>query len=96
MRFEWDADKAAANLDKHGSSFEEASELLRGDDDWLEVFDDSGHEDDRFIAIGLIARGVVVVVYTEQIEDVIRIISARMATPREIELFREREDRGHG
>lgn len=94
--FDWDPEKAAANREKHGVSFEEASELLRGEADHLEIFDDAGHDEDRFIAIGPIRRGVIVVVYAERVEDELRIISARMATPREADLFRDYRDSGHG
>lgn len=50
----------------------------------LERFDES-HADaeTRSIAIGEIARGVIMVVYTERDGDVVRIISARWATPAE-------------
>jgi uncharacterized DUF497 family protein len=46
---------------------------------------DNAHSDeaDRFVAIGPIARGVIVVVFTERDEETIRIISARAATGRE-------------
>jgi uncharacterized DUF497 family protein len=44
--------------------------------------------EDRFIAIGPIDRGIVVVVYTEREEEVIRIIGARLATKREQALYR--------
>ena len=43
--------------------------------------------EERFIAIGPIRRGIVLVVWTEPGDDVIRIISARLATPHERELF---------
>jgi hypothetical protein len=49
-----------------------------------EIFDEAHSEkDDRFIAIGPLKRGVILVVWTERDESVIRIISARLATPRE-------------
>ena len=52
--------------------------------DYLEIFDEAHSEDeDRFIAIGPIRRGLVLVVWTERDETVVRIISARWATPRE-------------
>lgn len=61
-------------------SFEEAGELFTSGHDYLEVFDAAhSDEEDRFIAIGPIARGLVLVVWTERDEDVIRIISARWA-----------------
>ena len=46
-------------------------------------------DEDRFIAIGPIQAGVIVVVFTKRSDDVIRIISARRAPAREVELFRE-------
>ena len=88
MRFEWDAAKNAANLEKHGVSFEEASKLFSSGRDYLEIFDAAHSEDEeRFIAIGPIARGLVLVVSTEREHDVIRIISARWASRREQQLY---------
>lgn len=85
----WDRMKNDANVRKHGVSFEEASTLFTLDGDYLELFDDMhSDEEDRFLAIGPIAQGVVVVAYTESEEDVIRIISARRASRREVELYR--------
>jgi uncharacterized DUF497 family protein len=55
----------------------------------LEIFDDAHSSDeDRFIAIGPISRGLVLVVYAEQEDDLIRIISARFATTRETAMYR--------
>lgn len=90
MRFEWDPAKNARNVRKHGISFEEASTLFTAKSGWLDL-DDEAHSDDelRYRAIGPIARGVVVVVYVERDEDVIRIISARAATPRERRLYED-------
>jgi hypothetical protein len=52
--------------------------------DYLEIFDEEHSEfEDRFIAIGPIDRGLVVVVYKEREEKVIRIIGACLATKRE-------------
>jgi len=52
------------------------------------IYDEERSDDeDRFLAIGPIRRGVVVVVHTEPGDDVIRIISARMATRAEEQLF---------
>ena len=55
--------------------------LLTSGEDYLELFD-AAHsvEEDRFIAIGPIRRGLVLLVWTERDEDVVRIISARWAT----------------
>jgi uncharacterized DUF497 family protein len=84
MRLEWDSRKDRINRRKHGISFEEAAELLRGGEDFLEIYDEEhSAEEDRFIAVGRIRRGVVVVVYVERAEDLVRILSARMATKKE-------------
>ena len=88
MRFEWDPKKNDSNSKKHGISFEEAKGLFAPGVEYLVLFDQEHSEaEERFISIGPISLGVVVVVWSEQIEDVIRIISARRATPREEQLF---------
>ena len=94
MPFEWDAAKDRSNQRKHGLSFAEAKLLFESDGDYLEIFDVEHSElEDRFIAIGPIARGLVVVVYTEREEGLIRIIGARWATEREHALYRSHMDR---
>jgi uncharacterized DUF497 family protein len=83
VEFEWDADKAASNLSKHGVSFGEAMTVLG---DALEVMiPDPAHADAelRFVSIGLSEAGrLLVVAYTER-DQRIRIISAREAAPKE-------------
>ena len=88
VRFEWDPNKDEANRRKHGLSFDEATDLFSGENDFLEIYDDKhSGEEDRFIAIGPVRAGIVVVVYTERQDDVIRIVSARKATAKEIRLL---------
>ena len=48
--------------------------------------------EDRFIAIGPIEKGLVVIVHTEREEDIIRIIGARWANTREQSLYRSYMD----
>jgi uncharacterized protein len=75
LEFEWDPRKAAANLAKHGVSFEEAAT----------VFGDPRHssEEGRFVLLGLSQdQRLLAVLYVERGET-IRIISARRATRRE-------------
>jgi len=87
--FEWDDAKELTNRQKHGLSFAEAKELFESGADYLEIFDaDHSEDEDRFIAVGPIERGIVVVVYTEPGEDLIRIIGARPASRREQDLYR--------
>lgn len=89
MDFEWDEEKSRTNEAKHGVTFDEAATLFTSGVDYLEVYDTEHSEaEDRFIAIGPITRGVVLVVWTERVEDVIRIISARWATKGEVALYR--------
>ena len=96
MRVEWDPTKDLANQHKHDVSFGEAAELLNSGRDYLEIFDAPHSElEDRFIAIGVVPRGVVLVVWTERDEDVIRIISARWATGREQQMYREYLEQRH-
>ena len=93
MKFEWDDAKDRSNKKKHGVSFTEARQLFESGEDFLEIFDAEHSEaEDRFFAIGPIDRGIVVVVYTEREENVIRITGARFANKREQELFRSHMD----
>ena len=88
MEFEWDAAKERTNSQMHGVSFGEAKELLVCGVDYLEIFDvEHSQDEDRFIAIGPLRRGLIMVVFTERLEGAIRIISARQATTSESRLF---------
>jgi uncharacterized DUF497 family protein len=90
VRFEWDRKKEQINVAKHGVSFREAKELFTSKGDFLELYDGEHSElEERFIAIGPIRRGLVLVVYTERSEDTVRIISARWATRNERTLYLE-------
>lgn len=89
VKVTWDRAKDLRNQKKHGVSFREASELLTSGVAHLEFFDDAHSVDEeRFISIGPIRRGVVLVVWTERQDDVVRIISARWANRREQTQFR--------
>ena len=89
VHFEWDSAKSDANKKKHGVTFAEAQRLFESGEDYLELFDEShSDEEERFIAIGPIKRGIALVVWTERSEDVVRIISARLATKSESALYR--------
>jgi uncharacterized protein len=91
LRFEWDEAKAAANLTKHGISFDEAQTVF-GDPDTITLFDDQHSKvEDRFIDIGMSSSGrILVVVYTEN-EARIRIISCRRATAKERRHYEQRD-----
>lgn len=89
LRFEWDERKAAANIKKHGVSFEEAKSVFY--DDRAKLIDDPDHseEEDRFILLGLSSalRVLVVCHCCRNAEGVIRIISARKATTGETKSY---------
>lgn len=88
VQITWNPVKNDSNVRKHGVSFAEARELFTSGEDYLELFDDEHSEsEERFIAIGPIHRGLVLVVWTERDEDAIHIISARCALPGERALF---------
>ena len=62
MRFLWDPDKDTTNRRKHGIGFDEVHELFEVDSDFWEIFDEHHSvAEERFIAVGSVKRGVVVV-----------------------------------
>jgi uncharacterized protein len=87
MEIEWDAAKAAANLRKHGVSFEEAATSLL-DPLSLAQEDDASAGEARWVLVGLSARArLLTVVYTLRAADRIRLISARKATRKEASYY---------
>lgn len=89
MDFEWDKNKDAANLSKHGVSFNEAKTVF--EDPLFVVFDDPSHsiEEERYLIIGRSAqKRILMVAYTER-GNVTRLISARRATPKERKYYEE-------
>jgi hypothetical protein len=89
LKFEWAGRKAAANLKKHGVTFDEAAEVFY-DPDVVEDYDPahSGAED-RFFVLGFSSHRLLYVVYAQRSGDVIRIISARPPTPAERRAYEE-------
>lgn len=89
MKFEWDSNKEKINIKKHKLDFSTAA-LVFKDENRLEFYDLKHSEnEDRFYTIGEINEALVVitVIYTERQRDVIRIISARVATTKEREMY---------
>jgi len=88
VQFEWDEDKAALNLKKHGVRFETAARVFE-DEDRIEFYD-SAHstEEDRYNTIGMV-DSVLFVVYTER-KNRVRLISARPANSKERRLYYDR------
>jgi hypothetical protein len=91
LRFEWDEKKNRGNRTKHGVWFEEAQSVFR--DPNARLFHDSEHseKEDRFILIGAsaAARPLVVVHCYRESDSVIRIISVRKATKKEVRFYEE-------
>lgn len=86
MQFEWDDEKAAANLRKHGVSFETAAKAFRDPFavEWIDDREDYGEE--RTILLGQADGSILVVVYTER-DERIRLISARKALENEKDIY---------
>jgi len=89
MEFEWDKEKAAANLAKHGVSFEEAKTVF-DDPLYIDFYDpDHSVDEHRYIIIGESQqRRMLIVSYTER-DDIVRLISAREVTRSERETYEE-------
>lgn len=82
MHYEWDPDKADANLFKHGIDFADAVGVFE-DPFALTQEDPHSYAESRFLTLGLDSLGrLVVVVYTHR-NHRIRLISARKATTKE-------------
>ena len=89
-QFDWDDNKNFSNIQKHGISFKEAASVF-SDENAIEIDDDehSRHEE-RFLIIGRSKKLRLLVVchcYRES-DTVIRIITARKAENREVEVYR--------
>jgi uncharacterized protein len=95
MIFEWDDDKAARNIGKHGVAFELAQRVW-DDPAHISVFDRHEGNEERWHAIGLVS-GVVILTVVHAFpvvtdEDTIRIISARKATRDERRRYEAQND----
>ena len=91
MKYEWNEEKNKANQQKHGISFDEAKE----------VFDDAfqiskldkrfSYFEERWITIGATSKHRIVVVanlfFTDEGEEIIRIISTRKANKLERQTY---------
>lgn len=85
--FEWDPEKDAANISKHGVAFAEAASVF-GDPLGVSAYDpDHSRLENRFITIGLSAFGRLLMVAHTERGDRIRIISARELTRKERETY---------
>jgi uncharacterized DUF497 family protein len=88
MKYEWDENKRAANLAKHGVDFIDAEHF-----DWslaIEAIDDRfNYGEDRWVALGSIGNRLHVLAYAVRGEN-IRLISLRKANKRERGYYEEK------
>jgi len=87
MKFEWDESKKISNLEKHGISFEEAKTIF--DNPLAVIFDDPLHSigEIREIIIGHSSQNQLLIVAFTERAGVIRLISARLATRKEVDNY---------
>jgi uncharacterized DUF497 family protein len=93
MEFEWDREKAAANIEKHRVSFDEATTVFN--DPLARIVDDEEHsaEEQRELIVGhSIINRLLLVCFTERGQDQVRIFSARVTTRNERQDYEERSD----
>jgi hypothetical protein len=89
VRFEWNEQKAKANLRKHGVTFQEAATVFH--DFSMKLRLDVVHSDNetRYVALGISDHGrLLVVSHCYRGADVVRLISARRAAKAELKLYR--------
>jgi uncharacterized protein len=91
MRFEWDSKKAAINVQKHCVSFEIAQQVF-SDPLHLSIPDPGhSHFEDRWITMGMVKGQLILTVSHTYRDDrdgeLVRIISARKATPKERKFY---------
>lgn len=89
MHFEWSPVKAKKNLRKHGVSFEEAASVFYDPLAVAGADPDHSEAEERTIAFGMSSQGKLLVVAHTERGDVIRIISARIATQHERYIYEE-------
>jgi hypothetical protein len=81
MRYQWDREKAARNVQKHGVHFADAVSVFV--DDLALTIEDEAGEERRWVTLGQDLFGRLLVVVYVWRGDEIRLISARKANRRE-------------
>ena len=88
MGFEWDSDKAARNLKKHGIDFAYAARVFLDPYRLDKEEDSEDYLEDRYQTIGIVEDWLLTAVYTYRDQN-IRLISARRSTPNERRIYHE-------
>jgi uncharacterized DUF497 family protein len=78
MRFEWDEAKNTENIRKHRIDFSDVPAMFDGPM-LIERDERMDYGEERWSGIGFLRYRVAVVVWTERLHDIVRIISARKA-----------------
>ena len=88
MEFEWDEQKNQANITKHELDFADAARIFRLP---LRISLDQrqNYGEERWIGLGMLDGRVVLIVFTEPDEKIIRIISLRKALPYERKCYEQ-------
>ncbi len=97
MKYEWDEQKNRTNIAKHGFDFSDAAEIF--DLPTLIAPDTrEDYDEKRFVGIGFLKQRIVVVVYAQQDDDTIRLISLPKALTHGRERFGQflRDELGAG
>ena len=86
MKFDWDEHKNKINIEKHGIDFNDAIDIFNH---VMLTMEDTreAYGEVRWVSVGWLKALVGVVVYTEQVGDTTRIISARKATKQEVKYY---------
>lgn len=88
MKFDWDKNKNAINIQKHGIDFADVVDIFNHP--MLTMVDNrADYDEERWIGVGWLKTLIGVVVYTERVGDTIRIISARKATKHEVKRYEQ-------
>lgn len=88
MQFEWDEAKNLTNIRKHGIDFADIP-LVFENEMLIELDERFDYGEERWIGIGFLDPGVVVIVWAERQHDLFRIISARRANRHERKRFEQ-------
>ncbi len=92
LEFEWDEEKATANVEKHGIEFEDARLVFRDRRRLVREDKRMDYGEERFQTIGRVAARTLFVVYTKRGRRY-RLISARRASREEAEAYHGRRQK---
>jgi uncharacterized DUF497 family protein len=91
MHFEWDENKNTLNKKNHGVSFEQAQEVFEDPFQISKLDFRFNYLEERWITLGSTKDTTILVVanlfFTDDGEEIIRIISARKANTKEVTVY---------